>query len=682
MILKRNHDCKTLERKLELAEQVLDYSNRNIQLTMEILAGSAGQIALPVHELAQNGAAISELIQTIREQVETDKERELLEAASASLSRTHSYAEWLQSFGDRQGEFDATAAISNIVLPQLLDNSSWKAYLRFITAQANSSGPEAATEDLRTRTRQIVRAHQEMKSAAAERKRIAERLSQLASIIECSSDAIIIHTLDGAIVSWNAGAQMVYGYSASEVLGRSRSVLIPPGETDDLPQIAETLKRGEPVKRFETVHVRKGGRRIDVSMTISPVKDASDQIVGAVAIARDVSDRKLLETQLRQAQKMEAIGQLAGGIAHDFNNLLSVINGYCDLLEEEVQQNATADRNLEQIKKAGERAASLTRQLLAFSRQQVLEPTILDLNAVVVDLEKMLRRIVGEDVEFRTRLNANLGSVKADRGQIEQVIMNLIVNARDAMPNGGRLIVETTNALVDEDFAQEHGFQQPGCYVRLTVADNGIGMDAQTQLRIFEPFFTTKEVGKGTGLGLSTVYGVITQSGGVIEVRSQLGRGTTFDVYLPALQEPVKNEAPHSRADGDLCGTETILLVEDEEALRDLTRDLLIKQGYRLLEAGSPERAIQIANEYSGAIDLLLTDVIMPRMNGNDLARKLLAGRPDMKIVYMSGYAGFKHSRVLDSHVVLLAKPFKTKLLLRKLREALASGLEPQMELA
>jgi PAS domain S-box-containing protein len=676
--VRRAYDYHTLERKLELAEQVLDYSNRNIQLTADILSGATREIRSLVQELAENGAAISTLIQSIREQVETEKERELLEAASAPLSRTHSYAESLQSFVDGLGDFDATAAISNIILPQLLDNSAWKAYVHFMRAQTESPGPAESAEALRTRTRQIVRAHQEMKSAAAERKRIAERLSQLASIIECSSDAIIIHTLDGAIVSWNEGAQMVYGYSASEVLGRSRSLLIPPGEPDDLPKIVETLERGERLKRFETVHIRKGGRRIDVSMTISPVKDASDQIVGAAAIARDVSDRKLLETQLRQAQKMEAIGQLAGGIAHDFNNLLSVINGYCDLLEDEVQQNATADRNLEQIKKAGERAACLTRQLLAFSRQQVLEPTVVDLNAVVVDLEKMLGRIVGEDVEFRSRLNANLGSVKADRGQIEQVIMNLIVNARDAMPQGGRLVIETANVVVDEELAQEHGFQQPGNYVRLSVADNGIGMDAETQLRIFEPFFTTKEIGKGTGLGLSTVYGVITQSGGVVEVQSQVGQGTTFDVYLPAIQEPVPKEKPHSQVDADFRGTETILLVEDEEALRKLTRDLLINKGYKLLEAESPESAIQIARQYTGPIDLLLTDVVMPRMNGPDLARKLLATRPTLKIVYMSGYAGSKPSQVLDPHAVLLAKPFKTKLLLRKLRETLTSGLEPQ----
>ena len=676
--MQRSYDHHTLERKLELAEQALDYSNRNIQLTMEILSGAARETRPLVHELAENGAAISTLIQRIQEQVETEKERELLDAASAPLSRTHSYAESLHSFVDGLSNFDATAAISSIILPQLLDNSAWKAYVHFMRAQTESCELAGSAEELRMRTRQIVRAHQEMKSAAAERKRIAERLSQLASIIECSSDAIIIHTLDGAIVSWNEGAQMVYGYSAGEVLGRSRSLLIPPGEPDDLPKIVESWERGERIKRFETVHIRKGGRRIDVSMTISPVKDASDQIVGAAAIARDVSDRKLLETQLRQAQKMEAIGQLAGGIAHDFNNLLSVINGYCDLLEDEVQRNSTAGRNLEQIKKAGERAACLTRQLLAFSRQQVLEPTVVDLNVVVVDLEKMLRRIVGEDVEFQSCLGANLGSVKADRGQIEQVIMNLIVNARDAMPEGGRLVIETANVVVDKELAQEHGFQQPGNYVRLSVSDNGIGMDAETQLRIFEPFFTTKEIGKGTGLGLSTVYGVITQSGGIVEVQSQVRQGTTFDVYLPAIQEQVPQESTHTRVDADLCGTETILLVEDEEALRELTKDLLVNKGYQLLEADSPEKAIQIARQYAGPIDLLLTDVVMPRMNGRDLAQRLLATRPELKIVYVSGYAGSKHSQVLDPHAVFLAKPFRTKILLRKLRETLTSGLGPE----
>jgi two-component system, cell cycle sensor histidine kinase and response regulator CckA len=665
-----------LAAQLHLAEQILDLSNRNIDLTTEILVGSSREIKPLLLELAENGASIAALIQKIRKQVRSDKDRELLEAASSSWSRTHSYAESLQSIVD-QKRFDAVTATSNIVLPLLLDNSSWKAFVQFTRAQMNCRDDET-TWDLADRARQIVRAHQEMKSAAAERKRIAERLSQLSSIIECASDAIVIYTLDGLIVSWNTAAETIYGYSGSEVLGRSRSLLMPSDQVDDLPGIVERLKCGEKIKRFEAVHIGKGGRRIDVSMTISPVKDAHEQIIGAAAIARDVSDRKLLEKQLQQAQKMEAIGQLAGGIAHDFNNLLSVINGHCDLLEQQLVPNEMPYQNCEQIKKAGERAACLTRQLLAFSRQQVLEPTVLNLNAVVTDLEKMLKRVIGEDVEFKTEMDSRLASVKADRGQIEQVLMNLVVNARDAMPNGGRLLIETANIIADDEFAQRHSYQT-NSHVRLSVTDNGIGMDAETQARIFEPFFTTKEVGKGTGLGLSTVYGVITQSGGDIDVHSRAGQGTTFHVYLPAVQTPARNEKPNPRAASYLGGTETILLVEDEEALRTLVRDLLVTSGYNVLEAESPEKAIHISKQYREPIHLLLTDVIMPGMNGRALAQQLGLLRPEIRMMYMSGYAGFKQSEVLDAPSILLTKPFNRETLLRKLRDALTTSLEPQL---
>ena len=413
-------------------------------------------------------------------------------------------------------------------------------------------------------------------------------------------------------------------------------------------------------------------------MTISPVKDAHEQIIGAAAITRDVSDRKLLEKQLQQAQKMEAIGQLAGGIAHDFNNLLSVINGHCELLDEHLAANDRSRQNCEQIKKAGERAARLTRQLLTFSRQQVLEPTVLNLNAVVVDLEKMLKRVIGEDVEFRISLDSRLGPVKADRGQVEQVLMNLVVNARDAMPNGGRLIIETSNVVLEDEFAQQRGYPQRS-YVGLSVTDDGIGMDADTQARIFEPFFTTKEVGKGTGLGLSTVYGAITQSGGHIEVLSRVGEGTTFRIYLPTVKEPIREQKPKTRVERRMGSLETILLVEDEDALRTLIGDLLINSGYNVLQAESPEKALVVAKQFSEPIHLLLTDVIMPGMNGRALAQKLLVLRPELKVVYMSGYAGFKQSQILEAPCILLAKPFEWDMLLSKLRDALASSLEPQL---
>ncbi len=668
--------CGMLRAKLDFAEQVLEYSNQNLQLTMEILMGTAKDIEPFLREQNENATAISGLLQKIREHVESEKERELLDAASAQLARARGYTS-LQPLTDGQGRFDAATATANLILPLLLDNNAWKTFIHFLRAQRDAAGPaEHGREELTARTRQLVRAHQEMKSAVAERKRIAERLSQLASIIELSSDAIVIYTLDGTIVSWNAGAQSVYGYSASEVLGSPRSVLLPPDNPDDLPAMVGILKRGERVQRYETVHVRKGGQRIDVSMTLSPVKDASEEILGAAAITRDISDRKLLEKQLRQAQKMEALGQLSGGIAHDFNNLLTIINGSCELLEPELPQKASLRRNCEQIKKAGERAASLTRQLLAFSRQQVLEPRVLDLNTVILDLEKMLNRVIGEDVELRTSLDRSLESVKADRGQIEQIIMNLVVNARDAMPNGGRLTIQTANVIVDEAFALRHRPQQPGPYARLSVRDTGVGMDAETQARIFEPFFTTKEVGKGTGLGLSTVYGAIRQSGGHVWVHSGLGQGTSFEIYLPIVRERAVDEKPSGSAGGPLGGTETILLVEDEEGLRELTRDLLVGSGYVVLEAESAEKAIETAGHYAGAIHLLLTDVIMPRMNGPKLAQRMATIRPDMKVVYMSGYTGFRQSQLPDSQAILLAKPFTRETLLHKLRDALTLDVE------
>jgi PAS domain S-box-containing protein len=656
--------------KLDLAEQILSYSNRNIELTMGILVGSPQDLRTHLNELSENGAAISGLIERILSLVEGDKERELLAAASSSWSRTHGYAESLQTVVEGK-RFDAVTATSNIVLPLLLDNSSWKAFVHFLRAQTDSGSGETKRE-LVDRTRELVRAHQEIKSAVAERERIAERLSQLASIIEYSSDAIVIFTLNGSIVSWNTAAETIYGYSGGEILGRPRRLLMASDQADDLPEIVEKLKRGERIKRFETVHIAKDGRRI------APVKDAHEQIIGAAAITRDVSDRKLLEKQLQQAQKMEAIGQLAGGIAHDFNNLLSVINGHCELLDEHLAPNDRSRQNCEQIKKAGERAARLTRQLLTFSRQQVLEPTVLNLNAVVVDLEKMLKRVIGEDVEFRISLDSRLGPVKADRGQVEQVLMNLVVNARDAMPNGGRLLIETSNVVLEDEFAQQRGYSQR-CYVGLSVTDDGIGMDADTQARIFEPFFTTKEVGKGTGLGLSTVYGAITQSGGHIEVLSRVGEGTTFRIYLPTVKEPVRDQKPKTRVERRMGSLETILLVEDEEALRTLIGDLLINSGYNVLQAESPEKALALAKQFSEPIHLLLTDVIMPGMNGRALAQKLLVLRPELKVVYMSGYAGFKQSQILEAPCILLAKPFEWDTLLSKLRDALASCLEPQL---
>jgi CheY-like chemotaxis protein len=375
---------------------------------------------------------------------------------------------------------------------------------------------------------------------------------------------------------------------------------------------------------------------------------------------------------------MEAVGQLSGGIAHDFNNLLGVIIGYSELLEEQLGENHKQQKNVGEIKKAGQRAASLTRQLLAFSRQQVLEPRVLNLNVVVAETEKMLQRLIGEHIELTTCLAADLGQVKADPGQIEQVMMNLVVNARDAMPEGGRLTVETCNAELDEAYAFQNAPTIPGRYVALLVTDTGVGMDVATQAHIFVPFFSTKEVGKGTGLGLATVYGVVKQSGGYIWVYSEPGIGSTFKVYLPRVDAPVEKSGVSSGESTPEGGTETILLVEDEDSLRTLTRTLLEQGGYTVLEANGGNEAMEIARQHGEPIDLLLTDMVMPGMGGTEVARTLVLIHPESKVMFMSGYTSFTRRGMLDPDAILLQKPFTRDALLSKLRKML--DLQKQLQ--
>jgi signal transduction histidine kinase/CheY-like chemotaxis protein len=398
------------------------------------------------------------------------------------------------------------------------------------------------------------------------------------------------------------------------------------------------------------------------------------------AFIRDISERKraekekeTLENQFRQAQKMEAIGQLTGGIAHDFNNLLTVINGYSEMLLQTLPAGDLQRDNAEQIKQAGERAAALTRQLLAFSRKQMLEPKVLDLNAVVTNIEKMLTRTIGEDITLATTLTPGLGCVKADSGQIEQVVLNMAVNARDAMPQGGKLTIETANVELDETFARKHVVVQPGRYVMLAVSDTGCGMDAETQRRIFEPFFTTKGQGKGTGLGLATVYGIVKQSGGSIWVYSEVGKGTTFKVYLPRVEEKPDTVLPGTVRAAPLKGTETILLVEDDAPLRKLTLSLLRQGGYHVLVASDREEALQLCGQYEGPIHLMLTDVVMPGISGPEAAQRLASTRPDMKVLFMSGYTDdtiVSHGILIEG-VTFLQKPFTADALARKVREVL-----------
>ena len=403
------------------------------------------------------------------------------------------------------------------------------------------------------------------------------------------------------------------------------------------------------------------------------MRDQAGKRTLRLGVIYDISERRQLEGQLRQAQKMEAVGGLAGGVAHDFNNLLMVIKGNSEVMLEYLGPTERLRKNADQINKATDKASSLTRQLLAFSRMQVLQPKLLDLNAVVVEMGKMLRRLISEDIELNIVSGASLGAVKADQGQIEQVIMNLAINARDAMPQGGTLTIETANVFLDEGYARRHAGIQPGKYVMIAVSDTGVGMDAETQAHCFEPFFTTKELGKGTGLGLATVYGVIKQSGGWIWVYSEPGRGTTFKTYLPQVEEVVGSTERSNAVSAPLHGSETILLVEDQEGIRELATEFLKGRGYTVLEAQDGSEALQVAEQHVGEIDLLIPDVVMPRMGGPELVDRLAASRPRMKVTYMSGYAQYAG----DSHKlakrdeVSLQKPFALDTLARKVREVL-----------
>jgi len=413
--------------------------------------------------------------------------------------------------------------------------------------------------------------------------------------------------------------------------------------------------------------LRKDGTVFTVEINARLLPDG--RILGTV---RDVTERRQLELQLRQAQKMEAIGRLAGGVAHDFNNVLTAVFGYVDLLREELPQDSDAQKDLSEVRKAAERAASLTRQLLAFSRQQVLEPVVLELNELVTDFEKMLRRVIGEDVELRLALGAEVGNVRADPGQLHQVIMNLVVNARDAMPTGGKLTLETANAELTSVYAELHKPVVPGPYVMLAVSDTGTGMTPEIQARIFEPFFTTKEKGKGTGLGLSTVYGIVKQSEGYVWVYSEPSKGTTFKVYLPRV-DAAADELSKPKATGTLAGTETILLAEDDAILRPLAKQLLEKLGYRVLEGGDAAEALAAAQRHTGPIHLLIADVILPGPSGRELARRLAVARPDTKVVYVSGYTddAIVHHGMLEPGLNFLQKPFTPATLARKVRDVL-----------
>jgi len=482
--------------------------------------------------------------------------------------------------------------------------------------------------------------------------------NRLALIVDSSQDAIIGKNLDGIVTHWNKGAEHIYGYTAQEMIGRPISILAPKDRADEIPSILRKIREGDRVEYFESIRITKDGRILNVSISVSPIHDADGKVVGASTIARNITAQKKIEHQLQQSQKMEAVGRLAGGVAHDFNNLLGIVTACSELLRDRVLPDSV--EYIDNIQEASKRGASLTRQLLAFSRRQKVQPQVLDLNGRLKEVSKLLRPLMGDDVEIALLPRSATAIVEADAGQMDQIVINLAVNARDAMPAGGKLVIETAIFDFDEAFAREHPPIVTGRYVMLAVSDNGIGMDEATRSRIFEPFFTTKEVGKGSGLGLATVYGIVRQSGGHIWVYSEPAHGTTFKIYLPCADYKLGTE-PKAKAETLPPRREgvTILLAEDDALMRRLTRRMLEEHGYRVLEAADGKAALEIISSDHTSIDLTLTDVVMKAMNGPELVLKLIDSHPSMKVVYMSGYTGELVAKQGVNHGIrLLEKPF------------------------
>jgi PAS domain S-box-containing protein len=494
---------------------------------------------------------------------------------------------------------------------------------------------------------------------------------RLRTLLETVNLIVLALDADGRVEYVNPFLASLTGYGRDEMLAREWMEFVPEAQRPQMTEAFRELLEHELHPHKTNPILTKAGEERMISWHNTVLRDALGRPIGTLSIGEDITEQAHLEAQLRQAQKMEAVGRLAGGIAHDFNNLLTVILSTTELLRLDMAPTEQQSADLEEIRSATERAAGLTHQLLAFSRQQVLEPRIVDLNALVANVDRLLARVIGEDIRLRTLPGADLGSVRADPGQLEQVILNLAINARDAMPKGGMLTIETANVELDEAYAAEHTAVQPGQYVMLAVSDSGTGMDSATRAQIFDPFFTTKP--KGTGLGLSTVYGIVKQSGGFIWVYSEPGQGTTFRLYLPRVDGPAQSLAEPRPTRESLAGTETILVVEDEEVVRTLTQRVLESHGYAVHAFGSGREALEMVEGLAGPLDLLVTDVVMPDMNGRELAGRLAKSRPDAAVLYVSGYTNeaiVQHG-VLVRGVYFLQKPFAPDALARKVRQVL-----------
>jgi two-component system cell cycle sensor histidine kinase/response regulator CckA len=529
------------------------------------------------------------------------------------------------------------------------------------------------------RDREILKFVSQQLAAAIEHKRYEEALrrseTRSRSLILSAAFGICRCTLGGRLLDVNPALINMLGQGSVEDLLKldvKREVFVNPQELD---RLAEECRRTGSLNGVEVQWRRKDGRVIIVRLSGCAAMSSEEPEQVLELIAEDITDRRQLEEQLRQAQKMDAVGRLAGGVAHDFNNLLMVINGYTEVLLEQLEKGGPLHHKVQSIQQAADRAATLTRQLLAFSRKQLLELKVIDVNTVVGDMERLLRPLIGENIELVTRLSTQTGHTRADAGQLEQVIMNLVVNAKDAMPEGGKLTVETRHVTVRQNF-HEHQFILPGRYAVISVTDTGHGMDKETQSRIFEPFFTTKEKGKGTGLGLSTVYGIVKQSSGYVFAESEIGAGTTFHVFLPRAEESAEELSPAKAQPHEAGGCETVLLVEDEESVRELVRLTLSSRGYKVLEAENGECGLRVAEDFKQHIDILITDVVMPGIGGRELAKKLLLLRPGISVLYLSGYTedAVVTQGALGTSTAFLQKPFTLQNLAKKVREVLRSN--------
>ena len=589
------------------------------------------------------------------------------------------------NIGDLEGSFDAWL---NFVHPEdrkaveqkmedVLSSGNLLNEYRIITPAGETRWISAIAKvfyDTEGKPERIVGVNMDITERKQSELRLLESEKRFRAIFDKAAIGIALVDLEGQVFLSNQALRNMLGYTEKELQSMSILEITHPEDIEkDLILAAELFQGAKDYYQLEKRYIKKNGDIVWANLTGSTVKNDEGQVLFGIGMIEDITERNLLEEQLRQVHKLESVGRLAGGIAHDFNNMLTAINGYSDLILRKLAPKDPLRGNIEEIKKAGERSASLTHQLLAFSRQQMLQPKIIDINETIHDTSKMLQRLIGEDIELLLVLNPKIKRIKADPGQLTQVIMNLAVNARDAMPNGGKITVHTDDIYLDEELVEGYYPIKAGNYVLLSVSDNGTGMDEKTRHQIFEPFFTTKAPGEGTGLGLATVYGIVKQSGGHIRAESEIGQGTTFLIYFPPVAQESKTEETNSDNYTFQSGAETILVVEDEPLVRSLTRLMLEECGYRVIEAVSGQEALEICEQSDCQIDLLMTDVVMPGMSGRELAEKLTILLPGLKVLFTSGYTNdsvIKHG-ITESGHNFIQKPFTYEGLSKKVRDVI-----------